>query len=287
MNGLSLNPPSNRFDKTVDRRARDDSRDEREADRFEERLEEAKKVDEAREEERRAKDTSKPDHAAGVGAPTRRPLRGLGLTQAAGVAGPVGQASPKGGAWMTAFSQIAPFSTGMDRANAPVTESLAVPKAEAKSATLTPKGGELAPTAKGEVTPDVSKAKATLKTEQALDPRWVETPEGLITKAKALEEGDGVRVHVDRELAVEVAWQAEGVEVRVDGTAEAVDPMKDLGSAMEDMLGRNGARLLDYSTHIRAAEEQEALKSENQKTDETHNDLAHRVLKGNLVNVVA
>lgn len=286
MNDLSLNPPSNRFDKTVDRRARDDARDEREADRFEERLEEAKKADQAREEERRGKDAREPDREAGW-APTARPLRARSVTQGSGSMGPLGQGAQKGGAWMTAFSQIAPLSAATSSPSSPVTETLGSSKPEAKPAPVNPKGGEFTPSTKGETTPEVTKAKAVVRTEQALDPRGLETPEGLITKAKVIEEGDGVRVHVDRDLAVEVAWQAEGLEVRIDGTVDAVDPMKELESAMQDMLGRNGANLLDYSTHIRAAEEQEALKSENQTTDETHNDLAHRVLQGNLVNVVA
>lgn len=287
MNELSLNPPSNRFDQTVDRRARDEARDEREADRFEERLEEARKTDEAREEERRAKGHEEAASVAVQAPSAPRPLQTLGGNPGSGAASSPASATRAGGPWMTAFSQIAPLTTVGAPSSASAPENVAPPKADAKPASLTPKGGELAPSTKGEVQAETPKAKAVVKTEMAPDPRWLQTPEAALMKAKALDDVEGVRVHVDRDLAVEVAWQAEGLEVRVDGTVDAVDPMKELGSAMEDMLGRNGARLLDYSTHIRAAEEQEALKSENQTTDETHNDLVRRVLKGTLVNVVA
>ena len=55
---------------------------------------------------------------------------------------------------------------------------------------------------------------------------------------------------------------------------------------MEDMLGRQGSRLLDYSTHVRTAQDTLALKSENETTDEQNQTVAQRVLKGTLVNVV-
>ena len=285
MSELTLTPPSNRFDATVDRRARDDARDEREADRFEERLDEARQADETREEEMRAREHAEDDGKTGAG---HAPVAARGKarkTSSMPLGGSPVAAGPTTGSWTAAFSQIAPIAS-MQEGNAQASAQ-AAPKAEVKATSMAPKGSDVVSQAKLELPTDTARTRAALKPQATFEPEWVEAPESPALKAKALAEGEGLRVVVDRDLSVEVAWQAEGLEVRVDGSHEAVDSLKELGSAMEDMLGRQGSRLLDYSTHVRTSHEQLALKSENETTDEQNQTLALRVLKGTLVNVVA
>jgi hypothetical protein len=286
MSELSLTPPSNRFDATVDRRSRDDARDEREADRFEERLEEARQADDTREEERRAQAHAEDDGKNGA-ANTPLAPKGHGgkVSQTALGSNPAVAPGPSTGSWTQAFSQIAPIA-GMQGANGQASTQAAAPAAEIKTTTMAPKGSEVVSQAKLDATTQAARTRGVEKPQATFEPEWVETPDSPTLKAKALAQGEGLRVFLDRDLAIEVAWQPEGLEVRVDGSHEAVDPLKDLGSAMEDMLGRQGARLLDYSTHVRTTREQVALKSENETTDEQNKAVARRVLKGTLVNVV-
>jgi hypothetical protein len=99
----------------------------------------------------------------------------------------------------------------------------------------------------------------------------------------------GVVVNVDADLTVRVAMSDEGVEVMVEGSTEAIEPLRDLESDLRDALKQDGQDLMEFSARERS-ERDEAEEDGSQggfvKTETKKNNRAP-VGRGQLLNAVA
>jgi hypothetical protein len=109
--------------------------------------------------------------------------------------------------------------------------------------------------------------------------------------------GETVRVEVDADLAVEVAVQETGVEVTLEGTREALRPLREGEGELKAALSDSGSDLLSYEQR----ERQHARKSAQDLRNEAElkgrrGDRGSRdepasprrpVGQGSLINVVA
>jgi hypothetical protein len=65
-----------------------------------------------------------------------------------------------------------------------------------------------------------------------------------LEKDGASSDEDGVtRIQIDRDLALEVTTDAQGVKVLLEGTVDAVEPLRDLGPELESALAHSGFSL--------------------------------------------
>lgn len=74
-----------------------------------------------------------------------------------------------------------------------------------------------------------------------------ETPEGLVALPRA------VRVDVDDDLAIEIATEGADVDIRLEGTVQALDEQAGLQPELDERLGRGGWNLEGYDEHARDA----------------------------------
>jgi hypothetical protein len=91
---------------------------------------------------------------------------------------------------------------------------------------------------------------ATLRENEAFDaeaPEALPQREAVEREPMVLESEDGsfvddgtIRVELDSDLAVEVSTDGQGIEVVVEGSKDAIDPLRDLGPEMENALAQSG-----------------------------------------------
>lgn len=65
----------------------------------------------------------------------------------------------------------------------------------------------------------------------------------------------GVRIHLDPELAVEVRPRGDGLEVLLDGTAGALEPMQDVEQELQRQLRQAGSELTGFAQHRRSRDD--------------------------------
>jgi len=99
----------------------------------------------------------------------------------------------------------------------------------------------------------------------------------------------GVVVEVDADLTLHVAMSDDGVEVLVEGTADALDPLRDMEDALRDGLESDGQELLDYTTRQRSEDDEEQQPSRRNRFLARQSKAKTRapVGRGQLLNAVA
>jgi hypothetical protein len=254
------------------------SRNDRAGERFEERLDSAEREDEGSErEEREVSDNSLPPGWGFGQAPPTAKLDGGAQQQEA--------AQPPllntGFSWTSAHEAIAPLAVSTQSAaakdNSTSFQAADIKAPEAPAPTVVAEAN----TAKEPAAP-----APVVRTEVVTPARAAMAIQEVIPRLELLEEGKVLRVAIDRDLSLEVAWAEDGIEVRMDGTPEAVAAVRDIGAELADLLSQSGTDLLDFSTHERDEESTEHLKSDDASPDEDIEAQAAPIEMGNLVNVI-
>ena len=98
-----------------------------------------------------------------------------------------------------------------------------------------------------------------------------------------------VRVRVDEDLDVEITADGDGVEVTLEGAAEAVEELDDIGPELQEELARAGFHLRDFQRRERQQEFE--LPEGTQEADAVELDEptvdTPRVIRGELLDVIA
>jgi hypothetical protein len=186
-----------------------------------------------------------------------------------------------GFSWTAAHDAIAPLAVSTQAAASDdATTPFKAPDAkapDAPAATIAAEAG---------TTKEPAAPAPVVRTEPITPARAAMAIQEVIPRIELLEEGQILRIAIDRDLSLEVAWAEDGIEVRMDGTPEAVAPLRDIGAELADLLSQSGTDLLDFSTHERDEESTEHLKSGEASPDEDIEAEAAPLEMGNLVNVI-
>ena len=247
-------------------------------DRFEDRLDNAEREEERpNREEPDVTENALPPGWGLAQAPAPSKLDGGGQTQ------PIEGVAPlKGGfSWTAAHEAIAPLAIS--------TQGPPGAKPSTTFQTPEPTTAEANPTValnESSTAKEPAAPTPVVRTEPVTPARAAMAIQEVIPRLELLEEGQLLRIAIDRDLSLEVAWAEDGIEVRMDGTPEAVAPLHDIGAQLADLLSQSGTDLLEYSTHERDEESSEHLKSGEASPDEEIEAEARPLELGNLVNVI-
>ncbi len=88
-------------------------------------------------------------------------------------------------------------------------------------------------------------------------PAKVAAPTIPVPAAQLQESAVRVRMDIDDDLSVDITMHELGVKVRLDGTAEAIGSLQDIGSELSDSLAQGGDQLLDLSMNQRQEQSQQ------------------------------
>ena len=101
--------------------------------------------------------------------------------------------------------------------------------------------------------------------------------------------GEQVVVEVDADLTLRVAMSDDGVKVLLEGSAEAIEPLRDMESALRDDLESDGQDLLDFTARQRASDDdkEEPARRSRFLTRQTKLKSRAPVGRGQLLNAVA
>lgn len=101
-----------------------------------------------------------------------------------------------------------------------------------------------------------------------------------------------VRLRIDEQLDIEITADGEGIGVVLEGSAEAVEPLQDIGRDLQEELARAGFHLSEFSAHERERDDRDAQGAESD-SNKTLSEVAEapeestRVIRGTLLDVIA